>query len=127
VTAQAAEAGLAGVTAEYLPDYDTARLRQAAVLRTAAANKAVELIDAHGRAAEILTRATEQANTARGRLSTAQRLAAERETAVENAINVVGQSVSDWALALDERIRPSAELVENWSRLVAGLTEALAC
>jgi hypothetical protein len=124
VTAKAAEAGLTGVTAQYLPDYDIARLQQAIGLRTAAANKAVELIGLHGKATETLAGATEQANNARGHLSTAQRVAAERETAVENAISTVGQSVSGWARALNERIRPSAELVENWSRLVAGLTEA---
>jgi hypothetical protein len=124
VTAQAAEAGLATMTEQYLPGYDTARLRQAAALRTGAANRAVELIDAHGAAARILARATEQANTARGRLSAARRLATQRETAVENAINAVGQSVSGWAGALDERIQPSAELVENWCRLVTELTEA---
>jgi hypothetical protein len=124
VTAQAAEAGLARVTVQYLPDYDTARLRQAAAQRAAAANKAVELIDAHGRATRTLATAAERASAARGRLSKAQRLAAERETAVETAINAVGQSVSGWAHALDEHIRPPAELIENWSRLVAELTAA---
>ena len=124
VTTQAAEAGLGEVTTRYLPGFDTARLRQAAVLRTGAANKAVELIDAYGRATRTLAVATEQADAARGRLSAAQRRAAERETAVENAISSAGQSLSDWARGLDERIRPSAELIEKWSGLVAGLIEA---
>ena len=124
VTVRAAEAGLVSVTADYLPGYDTARLRQAAGLRMAAARKSVELIDAHGRVTETLAKATEQANTARGRLNTAQQLAAERGAAVENAMNTAGQSISGWAYALDERIRPSAELVENWSRRVAELAEA---
>jgi uncharacterized protein (TIGR02680 family) len=124
VTSQAAEAGLAGMTARYLPDYDTARLRQAASLRTAAASRAVELIDAHGKATRTLATAAERTSAARGRLTKAHRLAAERETAVENAINEVGRSVSRWAHALDERIQPSAALIENWSRLVAELTAA---
>jgi hypothetical protein len=124
VITQAAEAGLGEVTTQYLPGFDTARLRQAAILRTVAANKAVELIDADGRATRTLATATEQADAARGRLSAAQRLAAERETAVENAISSASQSLSAWAYGLDERIRPSAELIENWSGLVAGLIEA---
>ena len=75
-------------------------------------------------ATKTLETAVEQANAARERLGIAQRLAAEREAAVENSINAVGQSLSGWSHALDERIRPSAELVENWSQLVVGLTEA---
>jgi hypothetical protein len=124
VTAQGVKGGLAKITAQYLPGYDTARLRQAAGLRTAAADRAVELIDVLDVAMRTLVTAAEQADGARKRLSAAQRLAGEREAAVENAINMVGRSVSDWTGALDERIRPSAELVESWCRRVAELTEA---
>jgi Putative exonuclease SbcCD, C subunit len=124
VTAHGSRAGLTEITAQYLPGYDTPRLRQAADLRTTAANKAVELIAVHAEAARKLTTATEQAGQARKRLSAAQVVAARQVAAVENAINAVGRSVSDWARALDERIRPSAELVESWCRQVAELTDA---
>jgi len=124
IRASIGQAGLAEMTRQYLPDYDTARLRQGAGLRTTAANRAAELIGAHEIATKTLATAVEQANAARERLGIAQRLAAEREAAVENSINAVGQSLSGWAHALDERIRPSAELVENWSQQVAELTEA---
>lgn len=123
VTARAGDAGLAAMTAQYLPGYDTARLRQAADLRTTAANRAAELIDGHEQAAKDLASAAEQARAATARLTKAQRLAAEREIAVENAISAAGQAVSVWARALDERIRPSAELVEDWSSLVASLVD----
>jgi len=123
VTARAIEAGLTSMTAQYLPDYDTARLRQAAGLRMGAARKSVELIDAYGRTTETLANAGEEANTARRRLKSAQQLVAEREAAVEKAINAAGQSISGWANALDGRIRPSAEIVANWSRRVSELAE----
>jgi hypothetical protein len=94
VTEHAAEARLGEVTTQYLPGFDTARLRQSAISRAVAANKAVELIDAHGRATGTLATATEQADAARGRLSAARRLVAERETAVENTISSAGQHAS---------------------------------
>ena len=126
VAARAAGAGLADLTAQYLPDRDTARLRQAAQLRVAAAKKANELIDEHSKAAGIAGTAAERAGAARARLSKAQRVAAERESGVENAITAVSQSLSGWARSLDERICPPAELLETWIRLVSELTEALA-
>ena len=123
IAAQAGTTGLATITAQYLSDRDTARLRQAAGLRTVAAKKAVELIDAYDKAAKILATATEQLEQARNRLATAQRHASEREAAVENSISAVGQSLTGWVRELDERIRPSPELIENWAHLVAGLVE----
>src|SRR5581483_9085733 len=96
IAAQAGTTGLATITAQYLSDRDTARLRQAAGLRTVAAKKAVELIDAYDKAAKILATATEQLEQARNRLATAQRHASEREAAVENSISAVGQSLTGW-------------------------------
>src|SRR5439155_7244389 len=54
----------------------------------------------------------------------AEREAAERERAVENAVTAVADLLSDWARALDERVRPAAELLEGWTRRVSGLTAA---
>jgi hypothetical protein len=124
VTAHGVQAGLAEITAQYLPAHDTARLRQAAGLRMAAANRAIELIGAHATAAGKLAIATEQASQARKRLTAAQRIAAQQEAAVENAITTVGRTVSEWALLLAERIRPAAELIESWCRRVAELNDA---
>jgi hypothetical protein len=122
VSAHAPTAGLVDVTARYLPDLDTARLRQAATLRAAAAEKATELIGVHAKALSIADTAAEKAREAGKRLSKAQRLAAAREAAVAAAVGEVAEQLSGWARGLYERIRPSAELVEDWCRLVAGLT-----
>jgi len=124
VTAQAREAGLTELTARYLPELDTARLRQAVRLRVTAAEKAVELIDAYSKALSDADAAAVKVREARTRLGTAQRVAAERELAVEDAITGVAESLSTWARGLDEPIRPSAELLENWSGLVSGLAES---
>jgi hypothetical protein len=124
VAAQAQEAGLTEMTGRYLPELDTARLRQAARLRVRTAEKAAELIDAHAKALGAADTAAAKARDARTRLSKAQRVAAEREAAVEAAITVVAESLSRWARGLDEPIRPPAELLENWSGLVSGLVEA---
>jgi regulator of replication initiation timing len=112
------------MTARYLPERDTARLRQAARLRVTTAEKAAELIDAHAKALSAADTAAAKARDARARLSKAQRVAAEREAAVENAIMVIAESLSSWARGLDEPIRPPAELLENWSGLVSGLVAA---
>lgn len=50
VSAHAAKAGLADVTAQHLAERDTARLRQASRLRTAAARRADELLENHSKA-----------------------------------------------------------------------------
>jgi hypothetical protein len=124
VAAQAQEAGLSELTAQYLPELDTARLRQAARLRVTTAEKAAELIDAHAKALSAADTETAKARDARTRLSKAQRVTAEREAAVESTITGVAKSLSSWARGLDEPIRPSAELLESWSGLVSGLVEA---
>ena len=126
VSAQAAGAGLTDLTARYLPDRDTARLRQAAQLRVKAARKASELIGEHSKAVGIAGTAADKAGAARTRLSKAQRAAAERESAIESAIVAVSRSLSGWAGRLDMRIRPPAELLETWTQLVSDVTAAQA-
>ena len=126
VSAQAAGAGLPDLTARYLPDRDTARLRQAAQLRVKAAKKASELIREHSEAVDTAGTAAEKAGAARTRLSKAQRVAAERESAIESAIVAVSRSLAGWAGKLDRRIRPPAELLETWTQLVSGVTAAQA-
>ncbi|MGH3159326.1 MAG: hypothetical protein ACRDNF_22520, partial [Streptosporangiaceae bacterium] len=120
----AEKVGLVDVTAQFLPGRDTERLLQAARLRVAAAQEARRRIDAHAKAVSILDAAADKAREARRRSAKAQREAAERERGVENAITAVAELLSGWARVLDERIRPTAELVEDWIRRVSGLTEA---
>ena len=121
VSARAANAGLTDLTAQYLPDRDTARLRQAAQLRVTAAKQANELIREHSEAVGIAGTAVEKAGAARTRLSRAQQVATERESAIESAIIAVSRSLSEWAGSLDMRIRPPAELLETWTQLVSGV------
>jgi len=124
VARYADDAGLVEVTARFLPDRDTERLRQAARLRGTFAAEARRRIGAHATAVAAYDTAAVKAREARGRAGKLQRVAEERERAVENAIIAVAELLSDWARALDERIRPAAELVEGWIRRVSDLTAA---
>ncbi len=121
---QAVSAGLVDVTAQHLPNRDTERLRQAARLRVSAAEEARRRIEGHAKTASALESAAETARIARTRLEKAELEAAARERSVETAIIAVAELLSGWAQALDERIRPSAELVEGWIRRVSELTAA---
>jgi len=121
---QAASVGLVDITAQYLPNRDTERLRQAARLRVSAAAEARRRIEVHAKAVGALESAAEKARTARTRLQKAELEAAERERGVETAITAVAELLTGWAQALDERIRPPAELVESWTRRVSELTAA---
>ncbi len=123
VSAHAAEAGLAGITGQRLPERDTARLRQAARLRTAAARRADELIEAHSKALGKAESAATEAAKVRNRLSQAEKTAAEKSAEVEAAITTTADTLSTWIQGVDERIRPSAETAESWASLVAGLSE----
>jgi uncharacterized protein (TIGR02680 family) len=125
VTAHAAEAGLAEVTAEHLAERDTARLRQASRLRTAAARRADELLEAHAKALGNAETAATEAAKARARLGQAEQTAAEKQTGVEAAITTTADLLSAWIHGVDERIRPSAEIAEIWAALVAGLSERM--
>jgi uncharacterized protein (TIGR02680 family) len=124
VAGSAEKAGLVDVTAQFLPGRDTERLSQAARLRAAAAQEARRRIEAHAKAVGVLDAAAEKAREARRRSAKAQREAADRERDVENAIIAVAELLSGWARVLDEHIRPTAELVEDWIRRVSELTEA---
>jgi uncharacterized protein (TIGR02680 family) len=124
VARYADDAGLVEVTARYLPDRDTERLRQAARLRATAADEARRRIAAHGKAVAACDAAAVRAREARDRAVNAQRVAAERERATEDAITAAAELLSDWARTLDERIRPAAELLEVWTRRVSDLTAA---
>jgi uncharacterized protein (TIGR02680 family) len=124
VARYADEAGLVEVSARFLPDRDTERLRQAARLRVTAAEEARRRIAAHAKAVAACDTAAARAREARDRAVNAGRTAADRERAVENAVTAVADLLSDWARALDERIRPAAELLEDWTRRVSGLTAA---
>ena len=115
-------AGLVEVTARFLPDRDTERLRQAARLRGTAAEEARRRIAVHGKAVTACDAAAVKAREARGRAGNAQRVAAERQRATEDAITAVGGLLSHWARTLDERIRPAAELLEAWTRQVSDVT-----
>jgi uncharacterized protein (TIGR02680 family) len=122
VARYADDAGLAEVTARFLPDRDTERLRQAARLRGTAADEARRRSAAHAKALAGHDTAAARARAARDLAARAQRVAQERERAVEDAITAVAELLSDWSRALDERIRPAAELVEGWTRRVSELT-----
>ena len=123
VSAHAAKAGLADVTAQHVVERDTARLRQAARLRTTAARRADELIETHSKAlGKAETEATE-AGKVRKRLGQAEQTAAEKNSEVEAAITITADTLSAWIQDVDERIRPSAETAESWASLVAGLPE----
>jgi uncharacterized protein (TIGR02680 family) len=124
VAGHADSAGLVDVTARFLPDRDTQRLRQAARLRGTAAAEARRRIDAHAKAVTVSDAAASKAREARTQAGKTQREAAERERAVEAAITAVAELLADWARALDDRIRPPAELLEDWARQVSGLTGA---
>lgn len=124
VARYAEDTGLVEVTARFLPDRDTERLRQAARLRSMAADEARRRIAVHARAAAECDTAARRAREARDRAARAQRLAAKRERAVEDAIIAVADLLSDWAKTLDERIRPAAELLEGWILRVSDLTAA---
>ncbi|HXS64120.1 MAG TPA: SbcC/MukB-like Walker B domain-containing protein [Streptosporangiaceae bacterium] len=125
VSAQAPEAGLVDLTAQRLPERDTARLRQAARLRESVARQADKLIEAHATALGKADAAATEAAAARTRLGEAERTAAEKDTAVETAVTATAQTLSAWIQHIDERIRPTAETAENWGSLVAGLAEAM--
>jgi uncharacterized protein (TIGR02680 family) len=120
----AEQAGLIDVTAQFLPGGDTERLRQAARLRVVAAREARRRIEVHAKAVGGLDAAADKAREARRRAGQAQREAAEHERGVEHAITAVAELLSGWARTLDGRIRPAAELVEDWIRRVSELTAA---
>ncbi|MGH3418671.1 MAG: hypothetical protein ACRDOD_03620, partial [Streptosporangiaceae bacterium] len=119
VARHADDAGLVEVTARFLADRDTERMRQAARLRGTAAEEARRRIAVHAKAVTECDAATRRAGEARGRAARAQRLAAERERAVEGAITAVAELLSEWARSLDERIRPAAEFLERWIQRVS--------
>jgi uncharacterized protein (TIGR02680 family) len=119
VARHADDAGLVDVTARFLADRDTERMRQAARLRGTAAEEARRRIAVHAKAVTECDAATRRAGEARGRAARAQRLAAERERAVEGAITAVAELLSEWARSLDERIRPAAEFLERWIQRVS--------
>ena len=123
VHAHATKAGLADVTAQHLAERDTARLRQASRLRTAAARRADELIEAHSKALGKAEAAATEAAKVRNRLGQAEQTAAEKNAEVEAAITTTADTLSTWIQGVDERIRPSAETAESWASLVAGLSE----
>jgi uncharacterized protein (TIGR02680 family) len=123
VSAHATKAGLTDVTAQHLAERDTARLRQASRLRTAAARRADELIESHSKALGKAEAAATEAAKVRNRLGQAEKTAAEKNAEVENAITTTADTLSAWIRGVDERIRPSAETAESWASLVAGLSE----
>jgi uncharacterized protein (TIGR02680 family) len=123
VSAHAAKAGLAEVTAQHVVERDTARLRQAARLRTASARRADELIETHSKALGKAETAATEAGKVRKRLGQAEQTAAEKNAEVEVAITITADTLSAWIQDVDERIRPSAETAESWASLVAGLPE----
>ena len=124
VAGHADRAGLIDVSARYLPDRDTQRLKQAARLRGTAAAEALRRIRAHAKAVTAHDTAASKARDARLRADKAQREAAAREQAIEATLTVVAELLADWARSLDDRLRPSAELLENWTRQVSALTMA---
>jgi uncharacterized protein (TIGR02680 family) len=124
VARYADDAGLVEVTARFLPDRDSERLRQAARLRRTAADEAQRRIAVHAKALAGCDTAAARAREARDRAGQLERVAADRERATEDAITAVAELLSDWARTLDGRIRPAAELVEAWVRRVSGLTAA---
>jgi Putative exonuclease SbcCD, C subunit len=124
VARHADDAGLVEVTARFLPDRDTERLRQAARLRGTAAEEARRRIAVHAKAQADHDTAAARAREAGDLAATAQRVAEERERAVEDTITAVAELLSDWARTLDERIRPAPELLEAWTRRVSDLIAA---
>jgi len=125
VSAHAAKAGLADVTAQHLAERDTARLRQASRLRTAAARRADELIETHSKALGQAEAAATEAAKVRNRLGQAEQTAAEKSAEVEAATTITVDKLTAWIQGVDERIRPSAETAESWASLVAGLPEGV--
>lgn len=123
VSAHATKAGLADVTAQHLAERDTARLRQASRLRTAAARRADELIESHSKALGQAEAAANEAAKVRNRLGQAEQTAAKKNAEVEAAITTTADTLATWIQGVDERIRPSAETAESWASLVAGLSE----
>ena len=121
---QAGKAGLVEATAQFLPGRDTERLRQAARLRSSAAQEARRRIEVRAAAARALDTAADKAQDARGRAAAAQEQAAERDRAVEAAITAVAELLAAWSQAIDARVRPPAELVEAWTRQVSELAGA---
>jgi uncharacterized protein (TIGR02680 family) len=123
VSGHAAKAGLVDVTAQHVAERDTARLRQAFRLRTAAARRADELIETHSKALDKAETAATDAAKVRKRLGQARQTAAEKDAEVEAAIRITADTLSAWIQDVDKRIRPSAETGESWASLVAGLPE----
>jgi hypothetical protein len=121
VARHADDAGLVEVTARFLPDRDTERLRQAARLRGTAADEARRRIAVHAKALADHDTAAARTREARDLAAKAQRVAEKRERAAEDAITAVAELLSDWARTLDQRIRPAAELLEAWTRRVSDL------
>jgi uncharacterized protein (TIGR02680 family) len=124
VAGHAEGAGLLEVTARHLPGRDTQRLQQAARLRSVAAAEALRRIRAHAKAVTAYDTAASKARDARLRADRAQREAAVREEAIETALTAVVDLLADWASTLDARLRPSSELLENWTRQVSALADA---
>lgn len=123
VSAHAGGAGLIDVTAQHLPELDTPRLRQASRLRTTAARRAEELIEAHAKALGQAESAAAEATKAHNRLGQAEQTASEKDDAVETAIAAAADALSAWVQGIDERIRPSSETAEGWASLVAGVPD----
>jgi uncharacterized protein (TIGR02680 family) len=124
LTAESATAGLAEITAQFLPTQDTPRLRQAASQRMPVAREALQRIGAHEKALEAAEAAAVKATEARDLRDEALRIAAEREAAVEEATAGVAEALSAWAQGIDVRVRPTADLVERWLGLVTELTDS---
>lgn len=124
VTDHAADAGLTEPTARHLGTRDIARLHQAGEQRMGAAERAITLIDEHGRAVTAADIAAERALTARTALENARRDMAQAERTLEASITAVGELLDEWSQRLDERIRPERARVESWTRLVSGIAES---
>jgi SbcC/RAD50-like, Walker B motif len=124
VATQAVGAGLTELTAQHLPARDIPRLRQGARLRVSAAQEAAKLMTTHAEALAALDTATAKAAEARTQLAEAEADARRQESAIADAVQSTAETLSSWAASLDERIRPSAELLERWMSQVAELAEA---
>ncbi|MGE5293000.1 MAG: TIGR02680 family protein [Micromonosporaceae bacterium] len=124
VAGHAERAGLVDVTARFLPDRDTQRLRQAARLRGTAAAEARNRIQAHAKAVTAHEAAALKARDARIRADKAHSEAVACEQTIEAAITAVAGLLIGWARSLDDRIRPPAGLLEDWTRQVSALTGA---
>ena len=109
VSAHAAEAGLADITSQHLPERDTARLRQAARLRKSAARQADKLIEAHAKTLGKAEAARPKPPPRGPGWAEAEQNAADKDADVEAAITATAETLSAWIQNVDERIRPSAE------------------